>query len=284
MTDSKAKFEVHLSVDGAGHNAVGLLCESSGLSRNKIKQSMVQGAVWLTRGRHTARIRRASKSLKAGDELHLYYDVSVLGMQPEEAQLIADEQHYSVWNKPYGMLSQGSKWGDHCTITRWVEGHLYPKRPAFVVHRLDRAATGLILIAHGKRAAAALSALFQQRQIEKCYRVTVEGCFPDSGLPLRLDEPIDGRHAVTQVIHAMYEPDRGQTQLDIRIETGRKHQIRRHLADYGYPVVGDRLYGTGVGEGQNGGAENLQLCCNLLAFRCPFSGHEKVFRLSDSGR
>ncbi len=52
---------------------------------------------------------------------------------------------------PYGMLSQGSKWSDHCTIARFAQQHLTPERPVFIVHRLDRAATGLILIAHSKK-------------------------------------------------------------------------------------------------------------------------------------
>ena len=55
------------------------------------------------------RLRRASKTLVAGDELHLYYDARVLESIPTPPQLIADQEKYSIWYKPYGLLSQGSK-------------------------------------------------------------------------------------------------------------------------------------------------------------------------------
>ena len=92
--------------------------------------------------------------LQQQDRLHLYHDPRVLSIEPAEARMIADEGAFSIWYKPFGMLSQGSKWADHCTISRWVETHLRPQRPAFVVHRLDRAATGLMIIAHAKGVAA----------------------------------------------------------------------------------------------------------------------------------
>ena len=279
MPATNSKFESHVQVDNSEQRPVDLLCEASHLSRQKVKQLMFKGAAWLSRGRQTDRIRRSNKRLKQGDVLHLYHDPLVLEMQPAPAQMIADEGAYSVWNKPYGMLSQGSKWGDHCTINRWVETHLLPQRPAFVVHRLDRAANGLILIAHGKGAAAALSELFQKRRIDKRYEVIVHGCFSDHPLPLMLDNPVDGREAVSHVLRATYDTVNQRSTLAIRIETGRKHQIRKHLSDFGFPVVGDRLYGLQTPEIVGESGENLQLSCNHLAFRCPLSGAEKIFEL-----
>lgn len=58
--------------------------------------------------------------------------------------------------------------------------------------------------------------------------------------------------------------DGSRSLVDVRIETGRKHQIRRHLAEMGHPVIGDRLYGTGEADGMD-----LQLTAYLLAFQCP---------------
>ena len=143
------------------------LVTATGFSRQNVKRAMQKGAVWLTRGKQTDRIRRVTKLAKPGDQVHLYYDEGILATVPTPCELISDEDAYSIWYKPYGVRSQGAKWGDHCTVYRWAEQHLEPQRPAFTVHRLDRAATGLILLAHTKGVATLLSKLFEQREIEK---------------------------------------------------------------------------------------------------------------------
>lgn len=287
MTDTAA-CEYHLPIiasdDGDIPSAVGLLAAASGLSNQAVKQAMQKGAVWITykggHSEHTQRLRRASKKLQVGDELHFYHNPEVLAEEPTPAELIADEGQYSVWSKPYGMLSQGSKWGDHCTVYRWAEQHLEPQRSAFIVHRLDRAASGLILIAHSKRMAASLSALFQKREVEKHYRVTVKGDFSNQrspwGGPLVVAEPLDDKPAKSQFTCLSYSAEEDRSILDVNIETGRKHQIRRHLADIGFPVIGDRLYGDQTEAGED---ENLQLVACQLSFECPISGELKNYQL-----
>lgn len=276
MSVISQRFEKHIEVSQKGLNAVDLLADETGFSKQKIKQIMQKGAVWLSKGKKTQRLRRAKKSLNVGETVHLYYDQDVLDKEPIEPQLLADEGRYSVWNKPYGMLSQGSKWGDHCTITRWAEQHLKPQRVSFVVHRLDRAANGLIIIAHEKNAAAALSNLFQQRQIEKRYQILVQGHFDESATkeaPVKVDSDIDGRHAVSYFSFLSYDLQQDRSLLDVSIDTGRKHQIRRHSALLGHPVIGDRLYGN------NTDRENLQLQAYYLSFICPYTQRQKEFDL-----
>lgn len=276
MSDSPSLFEKHITVTNNDQLAVDLLAIETGLSKQQIKLVMKKGAVWLTRGKKTQRLRRAKKTLHSGETIHLYYDSHVLEKKPEEPQLIMDLGQYSVWNKPYGMLSQGSKWGDHCTITRWAEQHLTPQRSSFVVHRLDRAANGLILIAHEKRAAAALSDLFQKRKIDKRYRIWVHGQFDKHATAdnsTRRESDIDGRHAVSHFTLVEYDEDYDRSLLDVEIETGRKHQIRRHSAELGFPVVGDRLHGL------DGDKEDLQLTAYFLKFDCPFSHQQRQFNL-----
>lgn len=275
MSYSSARFETHITVDNSPITAVDLLATETELSKQTIKKIMLKGAVWLTIGKKTQRIRRAKRSLKPGQVVHLYYDKTVLEQIPAEPELVADLGRYSIWNKPYGLLSQGSKWGDHCTVTRWAEQHLQPERSAFVVHRLDRAANGLIIVAHEKQAAARLSALFQSRAIDKRYRIWVEGEFPveSAQSPVRVEQALDGRHAVSYFTRIDFDPDRQRSLLDVRIETGRKHQIRRHVSGLGFPVIGDRLYGA------TQLTENLQLTAYYLAFDCPFNGEKRRYNL-----
>ena len=276
MSDIPNLFEKHIEVNNNDLVAVDLLASETGLSKQKTKQVMQQGAVWLTRGKKTQRLRRAKKALRAGETLHIYFDSHVLAIEPPEPTLIMDAGQYSVWNKPYGMLSQGSKWGDHCTITRWAEQHLLPQRPSFVVHRLDRAANGLIIVAHEKRAAAALSDLFQKRKVDKRYQIWVHGQFNEQAKaenPTRIESDIDGRHAVSYFTLIEYDEEYDRSLLDVTIETGRKHQIRRHSAELGFPVIGDRLHGI------EGDKEDLQLTAYYLAFKCPFSHQQRNYNL-----
>lgn len=279
--------EFHLSITDASIPAAQLLKELSGLSKQQIKQAMKHGAVWVSKDTHNLnvgsgdsqtsgykRLRRADKLLKVGQHLHFYYDAEILNLKVSNAVLIADEGDYSVWYKPYGMLSQGSKWGDHCTINRWVEQNHLPQRPAFIVNRLDRAAQGLMLIAHTKSAASALSSLFAKRAINKQYTALVAGQFPTL---LQLDTPIDEKKASSTARLLTFNPVAKQSLVNVEIATGRKHQIRKHLSGAGFPIVGDRLYGPNTGRSM----VDLCLVSTYLAFQCPITGIDKSYRLKD---
>ncbi|MEM7210167.1 MAG: RNA pseudouridine synthase [Pseudomonadota bacterium] len=277
MHTSELTFETHLDVSDDSADAVSLLASRTNLPKNAIKHAMQKGAVWLERGKQLKRIRRTKISLRVHDQLHFYYNERVLNQQPHPAKLIADEGSYSIWFKPYGMLSQGSKWGDHCTIYRWVEQHLNPQRPAFIVHRLDRAASGLMILAHQKRTAVYFSALFQKRKVEKKYRAIVSGEFPSEAT---IKMPIDHKPAVSHVKRLSYANLSDQSLLEVNIETGRKHQIRRHLSEYGFPIVGDRLYGGAGVDDEN----NLQLVSCYLKFDPPDNQSPKEYVLPDEFR
>jgi tRNA pseudouridine32 synthase/23S rRNA pseudouridine746 synthase len=274
MSNIVARQEAHVLVESLEGNAVDLLHRGTGLSKQQVKSAMTKGAVWLTRGRKTQRLRRAKRALRIGDGLHLYYDASVLAEMPPEPILLADLGGYTVWRKPYGLRSQGSKWGDHCTVARWAEQHLQPERPALTVHRLDRAANGLILMAHSGTMAAALSTLFRERKLEKHYRAIVAGDMSSQPLRLRVEQPIDDRAAISEVSFLQLSDDGKRSLVDVSIETGRKHQIRRHLAGLGHPVIGDRRYGTGTSDDID-----LQLTAYRLAFDCPVENKPTTYSL-----
>ncbi|MEH6648593.1 MAG: RNA pseudouridine synthase [Motiliproteus sp.] len=261
------RFEIHSLIDQPDIKAIEWLAQAcqntaelaESPSRAELKLAMQKGAVWLTRKGSTQRLRRATRSLKPGDELHLYYDAQVLQQSPLEPQLIADEGDYSVWNKPCGMLCQGSKYGDHTTLYRWAETQLQPERPAFIVHRLDRATSGLILLAHNKRTARLLSGLFEARQVDKRYRAVVKGSLELTDA--LIDAPVDGKSARSRVTTLQVDKRRELSLVEVRLETGRKHQIRQHLLSVGHAIMGDRLYGTGDRDGCD-----LQLQSCFLSF------------------
>ncbi|PCH97945.1 MAG: RNA pseudouridine synthase [Gammaproteobacteria bacterium] len=252
------------------------------LSKTQLKEAISQGALWLTRKNHTQRLRRVKKPLQVGDQLHFYYNSAVLASEVPDAMLISDETDYSVWYKPYGMLSQGSKWSDHCTINRFVQQHLTPERPVFIVHRLDRAATGLMLIAHSKKAARALSSMFENRttsnnSLNKHYQIIVHGDHSKNKQPQVISTDVDDKSARSTFTCLTYDENKDQSLIDVKIDSGRKHQIRIHAASIGLPVVGDRLHGIAA----DNEAQNLQLCAVSLNFICPLSGNEKKFELSE---
>lgn len=259
--------ELHLSVDEP-QPVVDLLAASCELSKTRLKRVMQCGAVWLTRRQQTKRLRRASSMLQAGDEVHMYYDAATIDLQPPAALLMADEEAFSVWFKPSGMFTQGTKWGDHHTIGRWAENHLTPPRTAKIVHRLDRHTSGLILLAHSKAAASVLSQMFRERQVEKHYWAVVEGVMGKVGSSRRIETPVDDKYAVSDV--KVLAENTQRCLVNVEIGTGRKHQVRRHLSEAGFPIVGDAMFGESADVG-------LQLCAVKLAFKHPFEDRTCVY-------
>lgn len=269
---NEQRFEEHIEIT-ASVSAIDALGQKSSLSRQKLKQAMNKGAVWLTHRKKVQRVRRGSKLLIPGQVLHLYYDAGVLDQVPVKPVLVEDFEAYSIWYKPYGLLSQGSKWGDHCTVTRWIEQNAQPQRPVFLIHRLDRAAAGLIMVGHSKTITAKLCQLFETRVIDKRYRAIVHGDFP---VRVTLTDPVDGKPAVSHAELLAYNARQDISLVEVKIETGRKHQVRCHMEGCGHPIVGDRLYG------KPGDSEDLQLFSYSLAFECPVSGHFRKVTLPDT--
>ena len=245
--------------------AVDLIAEATQLSKSKVKRAMTLGAVWTTKRKKTIRLRRAKSRLLTGDEVSIYYSEKILGFSPPEPALITDQKTYSVWNKPTGLMSSGTRYGDHCAINRVVE-KLFD-RPVFLVHRLDKFAKGIMVLAHSKNAAANLSKQFQQRTVQKKYKALVEG---EIISPVVTETPLDVKEAISRV--TPIESKLGNTLIEIQIDTGRKHQIRRHMAILGTPVIGDKQYGTGR-------YPELMLAAISLSFDCPNTGERVSFDL-----
>lgn len=278
ISDNKpeAAFALRITIgpEDAG-TACELIAARAGLAKSRVKDAMCKGAVWLTGKRGgRKRLRKATAQPEAGDVLDLAYDPRLLAVKPPMAQCLHDARHYSVWLKPAGLLAQGTDYGDHCSLVRQAEVHFRLKRPVLPVHRLDREATGLMILAHTKAAAAKLSKLLQDNGIDKQYRIIVLGRpSPEQG---EIELPLDKKPAITRYTLTSYDSASDTSVVEVTLKTGRLHQIRRHFAMLGHPVLGDPKYGIG-----NKNTTGMELVAHRLAFRCPFTRKEVRFSLDE---
>ncbi|BBP46580.1 hypothetical protein THMIRHAS_19530 [Thiosulfatimonas sediminis] len=265
-------------------NALDLLAEATPFSKAQLKDFAQKGAIWLNHGGKKAEvIRRLKRTLKSHQKIDFYYNPRLLAQallcDNIQARLVADYGAYSLWFKPRGMLSQSSKYGDFQSLPRWVElrsANLFgTARPCWQIHRLDRATEGLMLIAHNKKTAAQLTQLFEEKRIHKTYLANVWGT---PQVPKWSNhQPIDGKSACS---HFIWQASAILNQspisrIQITIETGRTHQIRKHLSADGLPIIGDRLYGdpqTTV---------DLQLSAYRLQWLCPVDNIERDIQLNE---
>ncbi len=216
---------------------------------------------------------------------------------PEDIPLdiLYEDSELAVINKPAGLVCHvgaGNRSGTLVNALLHRMGPLEtgnPDRPG-IVHRLDKFTSGVMLVAKNTPAHRHLAQQFKNREIKKEYAALVYGVpSPSSGtinLALGRDPQnrkkisTRARHKRTAVTHYGIQEDFGFVSLlKIRIETGRTHQIRVHLAHKGYPVVGDALYGTdrrrNLPERLSQAAKELQrpfLHSRRLEFRHPKSG------------
>jgi tRNA pseudouridine32 synthase / 23S rRNA pseudouridine746 synthase len=259
----------------SGGPAADFLASQSGISKTRVKDAMNKGAFWIKRKKGgLIRLRSATALLKPGDHIEFYYDEGLLSIHPPEARLLSDQKSYSVWCKPAGLMAQGTKYGDHCSLIRQAEIFFGNQRPIFLVHRLDREASGVMIFAHDKQTAARLSELFQKNLIVKRYRVEVLGNLQERGRKGLIDLPLDGKAAHTEYEVASFDSANNTSVANAIIKTGRLHQIRRHFDMIGFPVMGDPKYGKG-----NKNREGLKLVAYSLAFKCPVSGRDVEYSL-----
>lgn len=170
----------------------------------------------------------------------------------EDAELI-------VINKPSGLLSVATDSQRNVTAWRQVTDHLQlrgKRARAWVVHRLDRDTSGVLLFAKNEPLKLALQERWNELVTCRGYLAVVSGTPPQEAGTVRTfllenrahivysaPQHKGGREAVTR--YRVLERRRGFSLLDVEIDTGRKNQIRVHMADLGCPVVGDKKYGNG---------------------------------------
>ena len=193
-----------------------------------------------------------------------------------------EDRHLIVVDKPAGVVVHPARGHASGTLVQALAGRAAggddPWRPG-VVHRLDRDTSGLLVVARGEEAHSRLARMIAAREVSREYLALVEGCPPSrSGTidaPLGRDHRsperivVGGRRSRSAVTHfEVRERLAREALLEVRLETGRTHQIRAHLLAIGHPVCGDPQYGT---PGRLGLTRQF-LHSRRLAFAHPFSG------------
>ncbi len=233
------------------------------------------------------RVTEIDARLAAGQQVELRMAAPRPRDPEREGVLVYDDPHVVVIDKPAGVSSvpyEERETGTAMDLIRgaWRRiGKPATSVPLHVVHRIDRATSGLLAFAKTKRAELALAAQFRAHTIERLYRCVAHGVVtpgriesflvPDRGDGLR-GSPTragQGKRAVTHV--AVERALRGATLCAVTLETGKTHQIRIHLAESGHPLVGETVYIRDY-TGPVIAAPRLMLHAATLGFAHPVTG------------
>ena len=273
------------SMDGERLDAF-LSRSAEGLSRSAAQKLIADGNVLLN-----GRPARKNDRLRVGDSVELTIpEPREVDIAPKQMPLdiVYEDEDVAVINKPKGLVVHPAVGHQDDTL---VNGLLYAMgdslsgingelRPG-IVHRIDKDTSGLLAIAKNDLAHTVLASQLKDHSMARTYEAIVCGSFrEDSGT---VDAPI-GRHptdrkkmCVTQrnsksaVTHwEVVERFRGYTHIRCRLETGRTHQIRVHMAYIGHPILGDTVYGHKKPEL---GQDSQCLHAGALCFRHPRDGH-----------
>jgi 23S rRNA pseudouridine1911/1915/1917 synthase len=265
------------------------VADRTGLSRSHVQKLITDGR--LTAGDRTL---KANTLLEPGSELRL--DVpepapATPVAQPEiEVPVVYEDDDLLIVDKPAGLVVHPAPGHADGTLVNALLGRSGPegfggiagvRRPG-IVHRLDRATSGLLMVAKTDLAQHGLMAQLKARRIKKTYVALVHGTV--AAAVGRIEAPIgrdprhrtkmgvvaDGRPATTG--YRVTERFADWTLLELDLVTGRTHQIRVHLTAIGHPVAGDRVYGTGTSGRGPEGLERLFLHAWRLELTSPSRG------------
>lgn len=218
---------------------------------------------------------------------------------PHGVRVLYADAHVIAVDKPAGLLSVGLRGRDEpsalASVREWIRGERGRAARVYVVNRLDREASGVMLLARSELAFGWLKEDLRTRRLERSYLAVVEGelgtagAAPTQGViqsflregPRRVEsippdrfrgstpgpdvQDPEGRLATTR--YRLLAAGKGASLLEVELETGRKHQVRVHLRDLGHPVLGDRLYGRA-----RRARERLHLHAVRVALAHPESG------------
>ena len=238
----------------------------AGLSRRKARAVIDVGGVFVDK----ARVKVAGRPVRPGQTI----EVNVGGALERAAEarpeprIVHVDDHVIVVDKPAGLVTAPtpeSDRGDLLDLLGKQHGEV------FLVHRLDLPTSGLLVFARTRDANKKLGDAFKAHDVDREYVAVAIGELTAQ----TIDRPIEGRRAVTHV--TPIETLSGATLAAVRLETGRTHQIRIHLAGLGHPVAGDRTHGGEAERTFIPRPPRLALHARLLGFTHPATGERVRF-------
>lgn len=256
------------------------------LSRNTIQRLIENGNILVN-----GKIKKVSYKIQMGDNIEITIpEAQELDIKPEKIPLdvVYEDRDIIVVNKPKGLVVHPANGNPDGTLVNAVmelcKGSLSgiggEIRPG-IVHRLDKDTSGLLIVAKNDEAHINMSNQIKNREVKKIYIALVRGIVGENEATINM--PIgrstkdrkkmavrkEGKEAVT---HFKVLKRYGKyTLLEIKIDTGRTHQIRVHMSEIGHPVVGDMVYSNGKNEF---GVEGQMLHAKSLDFKHPLTGKE----------
>lgn len=266
-----------------------LLLSMPNKGRNTIKGQLARGQILVNQKETT----KYNHPLKSGDVVTVEWVKAKEEEKPIGLKIVFEDEDILVINKESGLLSIAGGEQKELTAHRQLMEYVRrsdPNNRIFIVHRLDRDTSGLMVFAKNEKAKLTLQNNWQEAVLERTYVALVErevkkaegtivSWLTESKTLMMYSspKPNGGQEAIThyKVIKAM----KAYSLLEIHLETGRKNQIRVHMQDIGHPVVGDKKYGSTTNP-----LGRMGLHAQVLVFLHPTTGQPMNFKTDVPGK
>ena len=294
------EHKTHLvATDEAGR--VDLIVKAiTGRSRSQLRGMCLNGCVSV----NGQPVNEPSTAVKEGDVIDVRYDPqrkyretwlgkfqskSPQGLfQCKTFSVVFEDEYLIVVDKQAGILTVPTERQEPRTLVDEVSRYLGDRHRALVVHRLDRETSGLVVFAKRLEIAGALQDQLRLRAPDREYLAIVAGVMKDDSGQYEsylatskrlsrysVENPDGGEHAITHFAVAERLPE--TTLVRVKLDTGRRNQIRVHLAEAGHPIIGDRRYRPQLAKHPDWPHARLALHAHVLGFQHPVTGEDLRF-------
>ncbi|MBR1799344.1 MAG: RluA family pseudouridine synthase [Bacteroidales bacterium] len=258
-----------------------LMSNLSGMSRSKVKELLAHNVYVNNR-----RTSQFNFMLQPGMEVVIEKPSRADMLRPSEAEIVFEDHSLFVVNKRSGLLSNSTDSRDK-TVISLLNDYLFAthqKCHAHIVHRLDRDTSGLMIVAKSKEVARQMEQNWKETVFDRRYTAVAWGNIEQQQGEIKswltdgqycvLSSPVDngGKLAITHF--RVIQRSRRYTMLELRLDTGRRNQIRVHLREMKHPIVHDPLYGYADDISP---INRLALHAHLLCFKHPVTGKNMRF-------